>query len=77
MDAAKIRAWWAHRQGLDGRFASVASAKVLEETGWARSVGGASPYLSLRARCGVGRALVDEAVANLKIYELPSARGCT
>jgi hypothetical protein len=77
MEAAKIRAWWSHRQGLDGRLAAAAPAKVLEETGWARSVGGVGPYLGLRARCGIGREAVDQAVANLEIHELPSARGCT
>src|SRR5271169_6125748 len=77
MDAAKIRAWWSHRQGLDGRLANAAPAKVLEATGWARSVGGTGPYLGLRARCGAGREAVDLAVANLEIHELPSARGCT
>jgi hypothetical protein len=77
MDAAKIRAWWSHRQGLDGRLANATPAQVLEQTGWARSVGGTGPYLGLRARCGVGREAVDQAVANLEIHELPSARGCT
>jgi len=77
MDEPNIRAWWSHRQGLDGRLADASPAKVLEETGWARSVGGTGPYLGLYARCGVGREAVDQAVANLEIYELPSARGCT
>jgi hypothetical protein len=77
MDAAKIRAWWSHRQGLDGRLAGSAPAAVLEQTGWARSVGGTGPYLGLYARCGAGREAVDQAVANLEIHELPSARGCT
>ncbi|MGD1103335.1 MAG: crosslink repair DNA glycosylase YcaQ family protein [Terriglobia bacterium] len=77
MDAAKIRAWWSHLQGLDGRLAGAAPAQVLEQTGWARSVGGAGPYLGLFARSGVGRVAVDQAVASLEIHELPSARGCT
>ncbi|MGO8790360.1 MAG: DNA glycosylase AlkZ-like family protein [Terriglobia bacterium] len=77
MDAAKIRAWWSHCQGLDGRLADATPAKVLEHTGWARSVGGTGPYLGLYARCGAGRDAVDQAVANLEIHELPSARGCT
>jgi len=77
MDAAKIRAWWSHRQGLDGRLADATPAKVLEETGWARSVGGVGPYLGLHARCGIGREAVDQAMARLEIHELPSARGCT
>ena len=77
MDAAKVRAWWSHRQGLDGRLAGLAPVDVLEATGWARSVGGSGPYLGLYARCGAGREEVDQAVANLEIHELPSARGCT
>ena len=77
MEAAKLRAWWSHLQGLDGRLADAPAAKALEETGWARSVGGVGPYLGLRARCGMGREAVDQAVASLEIHELPSARGCT
>src|SRR5215472_9541798 len=77
MDAAKLRAWWSHRQGLDGRFSGKPAATVLEETGWARSVGGSGPYLGLFARCGAGREAVDDAVAKLEIHELPAARGCT
>jgi len=50
---------------------------MLERTGWARSVGGCGPYLTLFARGGVGREAVDAAVAKLEIHELPSARGCT
>jgi len=77
VDAAKLRAWWSHRQGLDGRFSGMPPARVLEETGWARSVGGSGPYLGLFARCGASREAVDEAAARLEIHELPSARGCT
>jgi len=76
-DEAKIRAWWSHQQGLDGRLAGAAAAKVLEDTGWARSVGGAGPYIGLYARCGAGREAVDQAVTDLQIHELPAARGCT
>ena len=54
-----------------------APKSVLEQTGWARSVGGAGPYLGLFARCGATREAVDQAVADLEIHELPSARGCT
>jgi len=49
---AKLCAWWAHRQGLDGTLSGQSEAKALEQTGWARSVGGAGPYLGLFARCG-------------------------
>ncbi|HEU4631572.1 MAG TPA: crosslink repair DNA glycosylase YcaQ family protein [Gemmatimonadaceae bacterium] len=75
--AAKLRAWWSHRQGLDGSLAGHPPAAVLERAGWARSVGGVGPYLTLHARAGTGRAEADAAVARLEIHELPSARGCT
>ncbi|MFD9123726.1 DNA glycosylase AlkZ-like family protein [Kitasatospora sp. NPDC059571] len=74
---AKLRAWWAHRQWLDGTRAGASPAEVLAAAGWARSVGGAAPYLGLFARAGLGRAEVDAAVAALEVHELPSARGCT
>ncbi|GAA4859835.1 DNA glycosylase AlkZ-like family protein [Kitasatospora terrestris] len=75
--AVKLRAWWAHRQWLDGGRAGASPAEVLAATGWARSVGGAAPYLGMFARAGLGRAAVDAAVAALEVHELPSARGCT
>ncbi len=74
---AKLRAWWWHRQGLDGRLAGKPPAEVLERTGWSRSVGGVGPYFTLFARAGTAREAADAAVANLEIHELPSARGCT
>jgi hypothetical protein len=77
VNEAGLRAWWSHRQGLDGRLAGKAAHEVLGETGWARSVGGSNPYLTLFARAGIGREAVDRAVSALEIHELPSARGCT
>ena len=77
MDQAKLRAWWAHRQGLDGSLAGKSAAEVLEKVGWARSVGGVGPYLTLFSRAGLSREKVDAAVANTEIHELPSARSCT
>jgi hypothetical protein len=77
VNEAVIRAWWAHRQGLDGSLIGATAAEVLERTGWARSVGGVGPYLTLFARAGLGRAAIDAAVADLAIHELPAARGCT
>ena len=77
MDETKVRAWWWQRQGLDGSLTGKTAAEVLDRAGWARSVGGANPYLTLFARAGLGRAAVDAAVAALDIHELPSARGCT
>jgi hypothetical protein len=73
----KTLAWWSFRQGLDGRYRGQSITEVLAETGWARSVGGAGPYLGLFARCGASREAVDAAVATLDIHELPAARGCT
>jgi hypothetical protein len=77
MDKTKLRAWWAHRQGLDSRMMGKPAAEVLEKTGWARSVGGVGPYLILFSRAGASRQDADDAVARLEIHELPSARGCT
>jgi Winged helix DNA-binding domain len=77
MDDAKLRAWWFHRQGLDGSLAGASAANVLKRAGWARSVAGSGPYLTFFSRAGISRESVDVAVANLEIHELPSARGCT
>ncbi|GLW54579.1 DNA glycosylase AlkZ-like family protein [Kitasatospora phosalacinea] len=76
--AVKLRAWWARRQWLDGgRHRGASAAQVLAATGWARSTGGAGPYLGLFARAGLRRAEVDAALAALEVQELPSARGRT
>ncbi|QXV60618.1 DNA glycosylase AlkZ-like family protein [Amycolatopsis sp. TNS106] len=77
MATDKLRAWWAHRQGLDGTLHGASAAAVLERTGWMRSVGGSAPYLGLFARARLDRETVDADVARLAIHELPSARGCT
>jgi len=77
MDESRIRAWWSHRQGLDGSLQGKPAAQVLERSGWARSVAGVGPYLTLYARGGVSREAADAAVAALEIHELPAARGCT
>ena len=77
MDIAKLRAWWAHRQGLDGSLIGATPAEVLDRVGWARSVGGVNPYLALFARAGISRAEAEAAQASLSIHELPSTRGCT
>jgi len=56
MGAANLNGRWRafrwRRQGLEGSLAKASAAEVLEETGWMRSVGGASPYLGLFARAG-------------------------
>jgi hypothetical protein len=77
MADAKLRAWWAHRQGLDGSLTGLSAGEVLARTGWARSVAGAGPYLTLFSRAGLSRAEIDKAVADVAIHELPAARGCT
>ena len=77
MDGKKLRAWWFHRQGLDGSLAGSPPAEVIARAGWARSVAGTGPYLALFARAGISREAVDAAIAGLQIHELPSARGCT
>ena len=77
MDENRVRAWWSHRQGLDGSMAGATPKEVLDRSGWARSVAGAGPYLSLFSRAGTSREAADKAVAELQIHELPSARGCT
>jgi hypothetical protein len=73
----KLRAWWSHQQGLDGSLAGKRAGAVLERAGWARSVGGVGPYLTLFARSGISREAADTAAASLEMHELPSARGCT
>ncbi len=72
-----IRAWRAERHRLVGASTPLSPAAILAATGWARSVGGANPYLALAARGCDGRAAIDAAVAAGDICELPSARGCT
>ena len=77
MDGKKLRAWWFHRQGLDGRLLGKSAPEILAETGWARSVGGSGPYLTLFSRGRISRETADSAAAKLEIHELPAARGCT
>jgi hypothetical protein len=77
IDPVNLRAWYAHRQGLDGSLEGKSAAAVLVQAGWARSVGGVSPYLTLFARAGITREQADAAVKKIEIHELPAARGCT
>ncbi len=76
-EVPRLRAWWAARQGLLARAEGQSAAAVLERHGWARSVGGCNPYLTLFARAAISRASAEQAVARREIYELASARGCT
>ncbi|WOH19424.1 crosslink repair DNA glycosylase YcaQ family protein [Paenarthrobacter sp. GOM3] len=73
----RLRAWAWHKQGLDGSLQGKTSGEVLDHAGWARSVGGANPYLTLFARAGISREQADRDVKALRIHELPTARGCT
>jgi hypothetical protein len=73
----KLRAFWSHKQGLDGSLKGKSAGEILSRAGWARSVAGAGPYLTLFSRGGLHRAEVDELVARAEIHELPAARGCT
>src|ERR1700678_3863259 len=77
VDVSKIRAWSAYPPGVDGSLEGKSSAEVLQRAGWARSVGGVSPYLTLFSRAGITRDQADADAAKLRIYELPAARGCT
>lgn len=77
MNLEHLRAWWFHKQGLDESIQSFSCQQVLEKTGWMRSVGGANPYVGLFARNGDSSAKIDQSCADLDIFELPSARGCT
>jgi hypothetical protein len=73
----RLRAWWAHKQGLLAPVPASTPAAELARAGWARSVGGVGPYLTIFARGGHSRESVDSALAACQIHELPSARACT
>ena len=77
MDSATQRAWSWHKQGLDGSLAGSNAADVFTKAGWARSIGGANPYMTLFSRAGIRRVQADAELASLHIHELPTARGCT
>jgi winged helix DNA-binding protein len=77
MKDSKLRAWWSHRQGLDGSIRGKTPSQILKRCGWSRSVGGVGPYLTLFSRGGTSREAAEQAAATLEIHELPTARGCT
>src|SRR2546423_2735242 len=77
MDTAKLRAWWWAKQGLDGSLQGRSGRDALLKIGWARSVGGANPYITIFSRTGQSRDATDKEAGKAEIHELPSARGCT
>jgi hypothetical protein len=77
MDPRVLKAWWFERQGLMQPEEGRPAAAVLAGTGWARTVGGVNPYLTLFARAGTSREQADRDLESGAVHELPSARGCT
>lgn len=73
----RLRAWWSHRQGLTTPDSTISSAEVLERAGWARSVGGVNPYITLFSRARTSQKQAESDLACQAIHELPCARGCT
>ncbi len=66
----QVRAWLSFRQGLDQVRSELTAEQILERYGWARSVAGVGPYLTLFTHAGIKRQAADDAVAKLKIHEL-------
>ena len=50
MDSERVRAWWSKRRGLDSGCSGQSPAAILTAAGWARSIGGSAPYLTLWSR---------------------------
>ena len=69
MDVSILRSWWATRQGFDGSLDRQTPAAILDRSGWARSVGGAAPYLTMWSRGGCSREVMDAAAAQCEIHE--------
>jgi hypothetical protein len=65
---SKLQAFWWNRQGLDGSLESASAETVLKRAGWARSVGGANPYLTLLSRAGIRKAAAESAVGVRTIH---------
>ncbi|MBS1716370.1 MAG: winged helix DNA-binding domain-containing protein [Armatimonadetes bacterium] len=76
MDQSRLSAWWFDRLVVKPSQTKT-PGEALAASGWARSVGGANPYLSIFSRNGCPREAIETAYRNLEIHELPSARGCT
>lgn len=72
----RLAAFLSHCQGLNER-QTISNAAVLEQFGWARSVGGVNPYLTLFARNGPHPREIEAEVKEDSFAEFASARGCT
>ena len=72
----KLRAYLAHRQGLN-EFSKLSNHDVLQQYGWARSVGGHNIYITLFARNQSSKQQTERDAQASKIYEFACARGCT
>lgn len=70
----RLQSFWEARQ-FPGSQSS--AAECFETTGWARSVGGANPYLTANSRTKCSVQALHEAANSVQICELPAARGCT
>lgn len=77
MNIEKLRAFWFHKQGLDGSMRGQSNEESIQSVGWLRGVGGANAYIALFARNHSTRPQVDQDVKDLHIHELPAVRGCT
>lgn len=77
MEMSRLRAYWWSKQGLGDNAEKDDGAEILARVGWARSVGGANPYLTLFARGLKSRESIDRQLESQAIHELPCARGCT
>ncbi len=77
IDIHQARALWLQRQGLTADLQGNSVAEVLEQTGWARTLGGVDVYVGLRARQPeVTPSAVDDATMQGEVRILPAARGC-
>lgn len=63
------------RQGLD-RVVAASPAETAARFGWLRAVGSCNAYLAIRARAGLGARVVEAAVTDGSLCEVPAARGC-
>jgi hypothetical protein len=73
---AQARALWWHKQALAGT-SKAPLARLLGDSGWLRTLGGADVYLAARARRpGLPRGELDAAVLAGELRVHPAVRGC-